>query len=135
MGCVQELILFSEIMRRIQPVFVMKTKETDWPHITVSHDDNSFTIFFDKGGEEKWEKSYSWDSISKVCFKSYDYGAPHFCYLFFSDSPDEIILPVESQEGVVAFWEELKSKNLFDPNKQKYAQYSSRPEFNCHDVK
>jgi hypothetical protein len=112
----------------------MKIKETKWPHLTVTHDENSFTVKFDKEGE-KWERSYSWDSISKVCFKSYDYGAPHFCYLFFSDSSDELILPVEEQEGVVAFWEALKAKGLFDPNKEKFAESSSRPEFNCHEVK
>ena len=112
----------------------MKTKETDWAAITVTHDENSFTIFFDNMEDEKWQKTYTWDSISKVCFKSYDYGAPHFCYLFFNDSPDEIILPVEEQEGVVAFWEELKKKGLFDPSKEKFAQYST-PEFNCHDVR
>jgi hypothetical protein len=112
----------------------MKTKETDWPNITVRFDEKSFSILFEKEGEENWEKTYSWDSISKVCFKSYDYGAPHFCYLFFSDNPDEIILPVEEQEGCPEFWNELKAKGLFDPNKEKFAQYSSRPEFNCHDV-
>lgn len=113
----------------------MKTKETDWAAMTITHNENSFTIFFDNKEDEKWEKTYSWDSISKVCFKSYDYGAPHFCYLFFSDSSDEIILPVEEQEGAVAFWEKLKAKGLFDPSKERYAQYSSSPEFNCHDVK
>ena len=112
----------------------MKTKETDWQHITVTHDENSFTIIFDKEGKENWTKSYSWDSISKVCFKSYDYGAPHFCYLYFKDTPDEIIIPVESQDGCVEFWDELKVKGLFPLGKEKFAQYSSRPEFNCHDV-
>jgi len=112
----------------------MKTKETDWSCIIVTFDENSFTVSFSKEGGENWEKSYSWDSISKVCFKSYDYGAPHFCYLFFNDSSDEIILPVETQKGCAEFWKEMKAKGLFDPNKEKHAQYST-PEFNCHDVK
>ncbi|MFW9920728.1 MAG: hypothetical protein ACFFED_14080 [Candidatus Thorarchaeota archaeon] len=111
----------------------MKTKETDWSYITVRYDENTFTIEFDND-KEHWEKSYQWTSISRVCFKSYDYGAPHFCYLYFSDSPDEIIMPVEEQAGCVAFWNELKAKGLFDPSKEKYAEYSSIPEFNCHDV-
>ncbi len=111
----------------------MNTKETDWSYITVNHDERSFTVMFDND-EEKWERSYPWTSISRVCFKSYDYGAPHFCYLYFNDNPDEIILPVEEQDGVVDFWETLKAKGLFDSRKEKYAQYSSMPEFNCHDV-
>ena len=111
----------------------MKTKETDWSFITIGFDENSFTIIFDKEGEEKWKKSYTWDSITKVCFKSYDYGAPHFCYLYFNDKPDEIIVPVESQDGCPEFWSELKAKRLFDPTKEKHAQHST-PEFNCHDV-
>ncbi len=112
----------------------MNTKETDWSYITVSHDEKSFTVRFNDT-EDRWERSYLWDSIKRVCFKSYDYGAPHFCYLYFHENPDEIIIPVEEQEGVVAFWEELKAKGLFPSDKEKFAQYSSHPEFNCHDVK
>jgi hypothetical protein len=113
----------------------MNTKETDWPYITAKFDDTSFTIMFNnEETKENWDKTYLWDSIRKVCFKSYDYGAPHFCYLYFKDNSDEIIIPVESQDGVVEFWEELKEKGLFDRSMEKYAQYSSQPEFNCHEI-
>ena len=112
----------------------MKTKETDWSSITVTHDENSFTVLFNEEGGERWERSYSWNSLRQVCFKSYDYGAPHFCYLYFSDNPDEIIIPVEEQAGCVEFWEALKAKGLFPANKEKYAEYSSHPEFNCHEI-
>ena len=113
----------------------MRTKETDWSYITVTHNGDSFTVIFHEDRGESWKRTYSWNSISKVCFKSYDYGAPHFCYLYFSDNPDEIILPVEEQDGVVEFWETLKAKGLFPSSKEKFAEYSAYPEFNCHDVK
>ncbi|MBD3191006.1 MAG: hypothetical protein GF308_10200 [Candidatus Heimdallarchaeota archaeon] len=112
----------------------MKIKETDWPHVTVTFDTTTFTIIYEKEGTERLEKSYTWDSVVKVCFKSYDYGAPHFCYLYFDNKPDEIILPVEGKEECVVFWEEVKARGLFDPAKEKHAQYS-RPEFNCHSKK
>ncbi|MBN1331117.1 MAG: hypothetical protein JXA54_16715 [Candidatus Heimdallarchaeota archaeon] len=110
-------------------------KETDWPNVSVSYNEETFTILYNKQGEENWKKSYTWKALTKVCFKSYDYGAPHFCYLYFKDNSDEIILPVEENDTCVAFWKELKKRGMFDPNKEIVAQYSSRPEFNCHVIK
>lgn len=110
----------------------MKTKETDWPHITVSFEEAVFTVFFNHD-EKKWERVYRWDSLRKVCFKAWDYGAPFFCYLYFKDNADEIIIPVEGENGGPEFWIELKARGLFDPEKEKYPS-TGWSAFNCHDV-
>ena len=101
----------------------------------IAFDATTFTVTYQKEGAEKWEKSYTCDSIVTVCYKSYDYGAPDFCYLYFDNNPDELILPTEGKDEWVAFWKEVKARNLFDPSKEIHAQYSSRPEFNCHSRK
>ena len=107
----------------------MKMKETDWPNVSVNFDEPFFTIIIKDNDKIVFEKQYSWDSLNCVCYKSYDYGAPDFCYLYFENDSDEIILPVEGKDDCEGFWKKLKMKGLFDLSKEKHAQYST-PEFN-----
>jgi hypothetical protein len=112
----------------------MKMKETDWEKVLVKFDEKTFSIRIHENDKVIFENQYNWNSITRVCYKSYDYGAPDFCYLYFNNSGDEIILPTESKEDCEAFWKKLKEKGLFPSIKEKHAQYSSQPEFNCHDI-
>lgn len=103
-------------------------KEPDHPWITVSFDEDEFVVYYDNLEKENWTKTFSWKDITKICYKSYDYGAPDFLHIFFASRNDPCIIPIEEKDGE-AFWEEVKRRKLFNP---RYAiKADTRFEYNC----
>ena len=92
-------------------------KETDHPWIKVLFDENEFVVHYENPEDDNWIKTYFWNKIVKICFKSYDYGAPDFLYIFFEDNNDNCIIPIQ-ENGDDDFWVEVKRRKLFNP---KYA--------------
>lgn len=104
-------------------------KETDHPWITVAFDKKSFRLSYASDNGEKWKKTYQWNKIIKVCFKSYDFGVPNFAYIFFKDDPEPCIVPIDDKGGE-AFWTELKRRGLFDASREIHAD-TSEIKYNC----
>lgn len=92
-------------------------KEIDHPWIKVLFDENEFVLKYENPEEDNWIKTFSWKDIVKICFKSYDYGAPNFLYIFFEDNNYNCIIPIH-ENGGEDFWVEIKNRKLFNP---KYA--------------
>lgn len=88
-------------------------RETDHPWIHVIFNALEITMVFDSPKAENWERKFKWDNVTKICYKSYDYGAPNFLYISLSDETEKIILPIDDKGGD-SFWEEVKRRGLFD---------------------
>ncbi len=104
-------------------------KETDHPWIKVSFDEQQFIVEYEDLEGKNWVQTFQWSTITKICFKSYDYSAPHFLYIFFSDNEMKCIIPIH-ENGGEAFWAEVKKRKLFDPRNAIVAD-TSIPEYNC----
>ena len=104
-------------------------KETDHPWIRVEFTENEFTVYYDKPEEEKWVKKCYWKDIIKVCFKSYDFGAPNFAYVFFGSNDDSCIIPIYGDSNE-KFWKEIKNRKLFNPSYEIHAD-TSQSQYHC----
>ncbi len=105
-------------------------KETDHPWIEVLFDENEFIVQYEKPEEDNWTKTFSWKNIIKICYKSYDYGAPDFLYIFFEKNNNKCTIPIH-ENGGEDFWEEVKRRKLFNPQYAITADTSAYSEYNC----
>jgi hypothetical protein len=104
-------------------------KETDHPWIRVTFNENDFSVYYDKSEEDGWVKTYNWKDILKICFKSYDYGAPNFAYVFFRSSDDTCIIPIHGNDNE-NFWQEIKNRGLFNASYEIHAD-TSQSQYHC----
>ena len=88
-------------------------KETDHPWINVLFDKDEFVVKYENPDQDNWIKTFYWKDIIKICFKSYDYGAPNFLHIFFENN-NSCIIPIH-ENGGEDFWKEVKRRKLFDP--------------------
>lgn len=88
-------------------------KETDHSWISISFNDSDINIEYDSPNAEKWVKKISWNDITRICYKSYDYGAPDFLYLSLENSEEQYIIPL-TEKGGKTFWEEVRIRGMFD---------------------
>lgn len=96
-----------------------RMKETDHPHIKVDFNGEVITVRFRSNDEEDWDKEIKWADIVRVCYKTYDYGAPDFLYIHTDDGHDaEAIVPVTDTGGDV-LWKEIQERKFFDWSKIK----------------
>lgn len=108
----------------------LEMKETDYPRIYVNFDENTITINFKPDIEdEPWSKAISWNDIVQICFKSYDYGAPHFLYIKIKNSDEKFIIGITDQGGT-QLWKEIQRRGLVSVNKAKIVE-STWNEYNC----
>lgn len=76
-----------------------------------------------------WQKAVQWEIIQKVCFKSFDYGAPDFIYLFVVDEEGPYIIPI-SEGRDDPLWTEIKERGLF-PSRLEIKADTGLSQFHC----
>jgi hypothetical protein len=88
-------------------------KETDHPWISISFDETEIIIKYAASDYENYVKKLKWGWIVRICYKSYDDGAPDFLYVSLKNKDEKYIIPI-TEKGGNDFWEEVKNRGLFD---------------------
>ena len=104
-------------------------REPDHPWILFTLNETEFTVVIDKPEKDKRVKTYDWSDISNVCFKSYDYGAPNFFYVFSESNDDICIIPIHGDSND-KFWKEIYNRKLFNPCYEIHAD-TSQIQYHC----
>lgn len=90
-----------------------KLKETDHPHVSATFSEAAITVSFHSDEAEDFDTVLPWDAICRVCYRTYDYGAPDFIHLFVDDGFEpEAIVPV-TETGGEDLWTEVLRRGLF----------------------
>ncbi len=88
-------------------------RETDYRFVSISFDESNIVIKHEKSGIESYIKKFNWEMITKICYKSYDFGAPNFLYISLKNKDENYIIPI-TEKGGTDFWKEVKYRGLFD---------------------
>jgi hypothetical protein len=69
----------------------------DW--FSVTFDDERVMISAEPPGKERWEQSFFWSEVIRVCFRSEGLLASDGLYVFTSQRPESFVIPIESPGG------------------------------------
>lgn len=87
----------------------------------VSFDDSLVHIFVSPPFESCWERSFTWCSITKVCYQFENFGISDGIYIFTGASKDSFVIPVEANGGG-RFLKEIFDRGLFC--EEKFIEFS-----------
>ena len=82
-----------------------------WEEFDVSLADQEFVLTENRRGKPPIVARIPWNSVAIVCFVDGGQGSDCF-YLLAADNSKLAMVPAEASGGL-AFWEELKARNLF----------------------
>lgn len=80
----------------------------------VTFDDQSVHVRAEPPGARAWSQSFTWDAVTRVCFKAEDPYASDDIYVFTTGRPESYVIPTEARGGP-EFWSEVLRRRLFDP--------------------
>jgi len=81
---------------------------------TVEFDDVNVRMRAAPPGRERWEQSFAWASVRRVCFKDEGLYASDGIYVFTSDRAESYMVPIEAQGGK-EFFHTLAARGHFPP--------------------
>lgn len=103
---------------------------TEW--FKVEFDDAVISLRVNPPKREPWTAEIKWERIIRICFNSGDLYNPDTIYIFTDERPESYSIPSEADlEG--ALWNEIISRNLFDPEVAIQAMSSTNELFCCPD--
>ena len=102
---------FFRSQRQGPPVSHRPVPLLDW--FAVTFDDETVHLRADPPGREPWSQSFTWDSVTRVCFKAEDFLASDGIYVFTTQRSESYATPTEARGGA-DLWSEILRRKLFD---------------------
>ena len=65
-------------------------------------------------GQDAWQQTFPWKSITRICFKPEGMELSDGIYLFTSERPESYVVPADAKGGG-ELWLEILDRGLFDP--------------------
>jgi hypothetical protein len=79
----------------------------------VRWDEESVHLAVAPPGRAAWAASFTWASVTRVCFTAEEVGVSDSLYVFTAERAESYAVPIEA-EGGAAFWAEILRRGLFD---------------------
>lgn len=98
------------LLSRFRQAF-SKQPQAWWDGFAVSLNDQEFVVSERKRGGPALIARVSWSQVANVCFV--DGGQGGDCFHLFSATGQELAMVPAQGPGGLAFWDELKRRNLF----------------------
>ena len=95
-----------------------------WDAFEASYDEQGFVVTERKRGRPARVTRVSWPQIATVCFV--DGGQGSDCFYLFSATDEELAMVPAQGPGGLAFWDELKRRNLFPAEISGHAVQSGK---------